>query len=98
MGTTTRITAVVIRGYPSLLLEVSNIRIAGAALEVQLRADREPDKPRWWQAPTTGSAPAEFKAVSEALEKKRPVFAELGVIGANLAINAISIQYAETGR
>lgn len=92
--------------YPSIWLEVSNVRIIGTGFEVQLRADREPERPRWWPiaAPAAAVPPAnpdfssQFKAVSEALEKKRPVLAELVPDGTNLKLSSLSIQYAETSR
>lgn len=87
-------------GYAEILLEVSNVRLTGVRLEVQLRADREPDRPRWWS--TTEVKPeitaAQFKAITEALEKKRPVVAQLKADGEVLTIAALSIQYAETIR
>lgn len=86
--------------YTEILLEVSNLRIHAGTLEVQLRADREPEKPRWWTAPSVGAAAAaaEFKAISEALEKNRPVYAEVSAAGGFLKISAISIHYSDTNR
>jgi hypothetical protein len=85
-----------------LWLEVSNIRVGGAICQVQLRADREPDRvARWWPLPPTIDAKAaadQFKAVSEALEKKRPVLAQLVGDVRGLRIDSLAIQYAETIR
>jgi hypothetical protein len=88
-------------GYEAIWLEVSNVRLFGTEFQVQLRADREPERPRWWPLPGTQDkeASAQFKAVSESLEKKRPVLAELvSDTGQKLKVNSLAIQYAETSR
>ncbi|HEU4889517.1 MAG TPA: hypothetical protein VFV49_16650 [Thermoanaerobaculia bacterium] len=88
-------------GHPSIWLEVSNVKVQGSTFEVQLRADREPERTRWWAAPPAadaGAAAAQFKAVSEALEKKRPVLAQVVAGGAGLVVTSLAIQYTETIR
>src|SRR6185503_15142052 len=62
--------------HDDIWLEVSNVKIKGDDYEVQLRADREPERPRWWPVPTVNTA-AEFKTLIDALDKKRPVLAQL---------------------
>jgi hypothetical protein len=83
--------------YSSILLEVSNIRLrSDTKVEVQLRSERDPPSPRWW---LIGANPPEFKVLAEALEKKRPVLAQLAATaGPKLEITGIIIQYAETIR
>ena len=78
-----------------LWLDVSNVKIVGKQLSVQLRADREPQTPRWWKlspSPDTNI----LKAVLEALDKKRPVMAKLVGKGNKLTVTEIAIQYAES--
>jgi len=92
--------------HEDIWLEVSNVRMKGAEYEVQLRADREPERPRWWPAPTVNTA-AEFKTLIDALDKKRPVLAQLvpdctpdGTVPKRLwlKVNSLSVQYAEVAR
>ena len=84
-----------------ILLEVGNIRISTEGMDVQLRADREPERPRWWRV--NGMVDVDqFKAITDALEKKRPVLAKLVAHNektkTGLKVDAIIIQYAETTR
>ncbi len=82
-------------GYEEIWLEVSNVKIDGTNLSVQLRADRLPERPRWWLA--MGVDKDKFKAVVEALDKKRPVLARIaGKAGGILKVTDLSIQYADT--
>lgn len=84
------------RPVTKMWLEVSNVKIAGETFEVQLRADREPERPRWWEVDNVPQSPDRFKAVIEALDKKRPVMAKLVADAGGLKVTEISIQYAET--
>ena len=79
----------------AIWLEVGNVRIKGTTLSVQLRADREPDRPRWWDVSPSPDLNT-FKAIIEALDKKRPVMAKLNTAGSNLGVSELMIQYVET--
>jgi hypothetical protein len=83
--------------HDDIWLEVSNVRIIGTNFEVQLRADREPERPRWWTAPP-GTTADHFKTLIDALDKKRPVLAQLTADGAKLTVKSLSVQYAEVAR
>ena len=92
--------------HEDIWLEVSNVRIKGTDYEVQLRADREPERPRWWPV-LTGVTAVEFKTLIDALDKKRPVLAQLvpdcppdgtDPKKLRLKVQSLSVQYAEVAR
>lgn len=99
--------------FKSILLEISNVRISSTGkIEVQLRADRDRSQPRWWKTPGDDKTPSDdkqFKLIADALEKKRPILAQMtGTLGEpskkasdpkyGLKIESIIVQYVETLR
>ena len=82
--------------FEEIWLDISNVKIAdGNKIFVQLRADREPERPRWWEV-TNVTGADKLKPVMEALDKKRPVMAKVVGDAKVLKVTDISIQYAET--
>ena len=84
-----------IRTFERLWLEVSNVRLNTSVvgvIDVQLKGDKDS---RWWAAP---NLTAEFKVFLEAMEKKRPIHACLGITGAKFVILDVSIMFVEPPR
>lgn len=63
-------------------LKVHNARLEGERLELQLEGDRADREPRWWPAARKAAGengPATFRALVDALDRKRIVLAKLGI-------------------
>ena len=83
------------RWFNNLWLEVSNVRLStsdGKVVDVQLKGDKDN---RWWSARNNTQA---FKVLLEAMEKKRPIHACLGIESQNLSVLDLAIMFAEPPR
>ena len=79
----------------SLWIEVANVRLKTAdptTIDVQLKGDQDH---HWW--PTKSKADA-FKSLMDAMEKKRPVHAELVAADGKLSVNELSMMFVEPQR
>ena len=87
-------------------LEVANVRRLNNDVQIQVKGDRADHEPVWWNVklPISGFEDAEkaYRAVTENLDKKRIVLANLipdtapEPVGTTLKCTSIRIQYAES--
>lgn len=85
----------------SICLEVANVRLLETGVEIQVKGDRADREPVWWVVnpsavfETTNNE--RYRTITEALDKKRILIAELRPEGdGTLECKLIRIQYAES--
>lgn len=82
----------------ALWLEVANVRVSSGTdpgVWFQFRSERVEPQRNWWRFAPAGSVKTEdvFKAVSESLDKRRPVYGCIGSAGDQLMVTDIAIDY-----
>jgi hypothetical protein len=83
----------------SLWLEIAKVRFihdrSGERLEVQLKGQYvETDQESWWPVSVVADVSKEyFKALTEALDKKRRAFVRAGVESNTLVMDALRLDY-----
>lgn len=84
----------------ALWLEVANVRVSSGAdtgIWVQFRGERVESQRNWWRfAPLSQSAKEAdvFKAISESLDKRRPVYGCIGIVDGRLMVTDMAVDYS----
>lgn len=85
-----------------LWLEVTNVRMGGGSpgIAFQFRGERVDVRPKWWSVSASAfgeqgfaNAADLFKAVTQALEKQRPVYGRLSAAANALSVSEVAIYY-----
>jgi hypothetical protein len=97
-----------IESQRSIWLEVTNVRGVADRVEIQVKGDRAEREPVWWKVQSAAYAEFDdaakaYRTLTEGLDKKRIVLAELGPQalkpanqGTRLECKSVRIQYAES--
>lgn len=85
----------------SICLEVANVRLLEKGVQIQVKGDRADNEPVWWAVSPSALSGADdsarYRTITEGLDKKRIVIAELGRgTDSMLECTSIRIQYAES--
>lgn len=84
----------------SIWLEVANVRATGKNVEIQVKGERTEREPAWLTVQESAFEDSDkaYRALTEGLDKKRIVLAELVPIKETIQCKHIRIQYAESSR